>query len=100
MTQNTIKRSAFDKIAAGLNDAIAYAEGNTTRARITTPMDVKAVRQQAKKTQVEFADAYHIPVATLRDWEQGRRHPDAPARAFLAVIAADPLAVEKMLASS
>jgi len=34
----------------------------------------------------------------LRDWEQGRRQPDAPARAWLTVIAADPQAVERMLA--
>jgi putative transcriptional regulator len=97
--RNRMTKSAFDKIAAGLEDAIAYAQGDATRGRIASPVDVKAVRLQAKKTQAQFADAYRIPVATLRDWEQGRRQPDAPARALLAVIAADPLAVERMLAS-
>ena len=92
-------KSAFDKIAAGLEDAIAYTQGDATRGRIASPVDVKAVRLQAKKTQAQFADAYRIPVATLRDWEQGRRQPDAPARALLTVIAADPQAVERMLAS-
>jgi putative transcriptional regulator len=90
---------AFDKIAAGLEDAIAYVQGDASRARLAEPVDVRAVRSLAKKTQVEFADAYRIPVATLRDWEQGRRQPDAPARALLAVIAADPAAVERMLAA-
>ncbi|WP_353218090.1 helix-turn-helix domain-containing protein [Sandarakinorhabdus sp.] len=92
-------KTAFDKIAAGLKDAIAYAAGDASRGRIALPLDVKAVRLAANKTQTQFASAYHIPVATLRDWEQGRRQPDAPARALLTVIAADPLAVEKMLAS-
>lgn len=91
-------KTAFDKIAAGLDDAIAYATGDASRGRIASPVDVKAVRLLANKTQTQFASAYHIPVATLRDWEQGRRQPDAPARALLTLIAADPLAVEKMLA--
>jgi len=93
-------KSAFNKIAAGLEDAIAYQQGDTSRARAASPMDVKAVRSLANKTQAEFANAYRIPVATLRDWEQGRRQPDAPARALLAVIAADPVAVERMLAAN
>lgn len=92
-------KSTFDKIAAGLNDAIAFAGGDASRARVASPLDVKAVRLRANKTQAQFASAYHIPVATLRDWEQGRRQPDAPARALLTVISADPAAVERMLAS-
>lgn len=90
-------KSAFDKIAAGLEDALAYQAGDATRAKEARPVDVKAVRERARKTQAQFAAAYHIPVGTLRDWEQGRRQPDAPARALLSVIAADPVAVERML---
>jgi len=93
-------KSAFDKIAAGLEDAIAYVQGDNTRAHVAVPVDVKAVRKQARKTQAQFAQAYRIPVATLRDWEQGRRQPDAPARALLAVIAADPATVERILAQA
>ena len=93
-------KSAFDKIAAGLEDAIAYQAGDTARAREARPVDVRAVRERAQKTQAQFAAAYHIPVGTLRDWEQGRRQPDAPARALLSVIAVDPVAVEKMLAGN
>ncbi len=93
-------RNAFDKIAAGLDDAIAYQAGDMSRARDAHPVDVRAVRERAHKTQAQFAAAYHIPVSTLRDWEQGRRYPDAPARALLSVIAVDPIAVERMLAAS
>lgn len=93
-------KHAFDKIAAGLEDAIAYAQGDAARAHVAAPVDIKAIRQHAKKTQAQFAQAYRIPVATLRDWEQGRRQPDAPARALLAVIAADPATVERILAQA
>jgi transcriptional regulator with XRE-family HTH domain len=42
-------------------------------------------------TQQEFADRYRIPIGTLRDWEQGRTEPDQAARAYLNVIARDPV---------
>jgi putative transcriptional regulator len=48
-------------------------------------------------TQEEFAGRYHIPIGTLRDWEQGRSEPDQPARAYLAVIAHDPEGVRRAL---
>jgi len=47
----------------------------------------------------EFAARYHIPIGTLRDWEQGRCEPDQPARAYLAVIAHDPEGVKRALAN-
>jgi putative transcriptional regulator len=49
-------------------------------------------------TQEEFAARYHIPLGTLRDWEQGRCEPDQPARAYLTVIAHDPEGVTRALA--
>lgn len=90
-------KSAFDKIAAGLTDAIAYAEGDTSRGRVAAPLDVRAIRKATGKTQDAFADAYHLPVGTVRDWEQQRRTPDAPARALLAAIQADPATMERLL---
>ncbi len=93
-------KSAFDKIAAGLNDAVAYVAGDTTRGQAHVPIDVKAVRGATRKTQADFARTYRLPVATVRDWEQNRRQPDAPARAYLSMIQADPTAVEKLLAKA
>jgi putative transcriptional regulator len=58
---------------------------------------VKTLRRALHLTQEEFADRYHIPLGTLRDWEQGRSEPDQPARAYLKVIARDPKAVERAL---
>lgn len=57
----------------------------------------KRLRDRLGLTQEEFAARYRIPVGTLRDWEQGRKRPDAPARAYLAVIDRDPHAVANLL---
>jgi putative transcriptional regulator len=54
---------------------------------------VKTLRRALGMTQEEFAKRYHIPLGTLRDWEQGRSEPDQPARAYLKAIAGDPAAV-------
>jgi len=58
---------------------------------------VKALRQRLSMTQVEFADAYSIPVGTLRDWEQRRSTPDAPAQALLRAIERDPETMRRLL---
>ena len=48
-------------------------------------------------TREGFASRYQIPVGTLRDWEQGHAEPDAPARAYLKLIASDPTGVAEKL---
>jgi putative transcriptional regulator len=57
----------------------------------------KTLRRALGLTQEEFAARYHIPIGTLRDWEQGRSEPDQPARAYLHVIARDPEGVRRAL---
>ena len=59
--------------------------------------NVKMLRESLGLTQEAFAAVYRIPVGTLRDWEQARKRPDAPARAFLTVIARNPEAVAQLL---
>src|ERR1700676_3169534 len=51
---------------------------------------IKTLRRALGLTQEEFAGRYHIPLGTLRDWEQGRTEPDQPARSYLKVIAGNP----------
>jgi putative transcriptional regulator len=58
---------------------------------------VKTLRRALGLTQEEFAARYHIPLGTLRDWEQGRSEPDQPARAYLTAIAGDPEGVHRAL---
>lgn len=58
---------------------------------------IKGLRRALALTQEEFATRYHIPLGTLRDWEQGRREPDQATRAYLKVIAHDPEGVRRTL---
>lgn len=95
-----MSKEAFDKIAAGLEDALAYAQGDTSRARVAEPLDVKAIRAKTKKSQEAFAATYRLPIGTVRDWEQNRRQPDAPARVLLTMIQAEPETVERILTTS
>ena len=92
---------AFEMIKAGMDDAIAYAQGDLSRGRVANPqIDVRAIRAKTGKTREAFASAYRLPLGTVRDWEQQKRRPDAPARALLKVIEADPERVERFLAEA
>jgi putative transcriptional regulator len=86
-------KRAFDKIAAGLDDAIGYAEGDPSRGREAKPVDVKAIRTAMKLTQDEFARKYRLPLGTVRDWEQRRTQPDSGSRIYLRMIEAEPARV-------
>ena len=55
------------------------------------------LRRAFKLTQEQFAEQFGIPIGTLRDWEQRRKEPDAAARAYLRVIAAEPDMVRRVL---
>jgi putative transcriptional regulator len=61
---------------------------------------VKLLRQRLGMTQAEFAEAFHLPITTLRDWEQRRSTPDAPARALLLAIERDPEAMRRLLSEA
>ena len=60
-------------------------------------MDVKAIRQRLGKSQAAFARMIGVSVATLQNWEQGRRQPEGPARMLLRVIDREPEAVRRAL---
>jgi putative transcriptional regulator len=65
--------------------------------RVEEAPDVAALRRRLRLSQGAFATLFGIPLATVKDWEQGRRTPDAPARAYLRVIAQNPRAVRNAL---
>ncbi len=90
MTEEEIEQAAAaDPDARPMN-----AEELRTARRVPR---VKALRRALGITQQEFAARYHIPLGTLRDWEQGRTAPDQAARAYLTVIARDPEGVLRAL---
>jgi putative transcriptional regulator len=87
---------------AGLEDALAYARGDPSRGvahEIEVPgVDVRAVRTRLGLSQPKFAAMFRVSVATVRNWEQGRRRPEGPARVLLTVIEREPDAVRRALA--
>jgi putative transcriptional regulator len=85
----------IEAAAAADPDARPFTPEELAKAR-RVPR-VKTLRRALGLTQEEFAARYHIPVGTLRDWEQGRAEPDQPARAYLTVIARDPEGVLRAL---
>lgn len=97
------ERSAISKIAAGLEDAIAIAEGRlppeTYAIHVPDTVDVRGIRRRMSLTQTEFARRYGFSAAAVREWEQQRRRPEAAARVLLTVIDREPEAVERALRS-
>jgi putative transcriptional regulator len=94
-----MKKAAFDELAASIRQAGAIRRGKLRPGRVTEfpPVDVKAVRRRLAKSQAEFARMIGVSVATLQNWEQGRRRPHGPARALLKVAADNPKAVAEAL---
>lgn len=86
--------------AAAMADPDAQPLTPEQEARARPTPRAKIIRRALGLTQEEFSARYHIPLGTLRDWEQGRAQPDQPNRAYLKVIAADPEGVRKSLQKS
>ena len=85
-------------VAAALSDPDAQPMTEEQLARMRRVSRVKVIRERLGLTQAEFARAYRLPITTLRDWEQRRSTPDAPARALLIAIERDPEALRRLLA--
>lgn len=86
-------------LIASITEAAAHARGEETGARehVIDMPDVRAIREALGLSQQAFASALRIPLATLKGWEQGRRHPDATASAYLSIIARMPDAAREAL---
>ncbi len=94
-----MKTTFGQDLIAAMEEAAAHATGKGTVARthIVNVPDVRAIREQLGLSQTAFANAYRIPLATLKGWEQGRRQPDATAAAYLSVIAQLPSEARRAL---
>src|SRR3979409_1196162 len=75
--------------AAALSDPDAQPLTPEQLAKMRRVSRVKVLRQLLRSAQMQFADAFPLPITTLRDWEQHRSTPDAPARALLLAIERD-----------
>lgn len=87
-----------------LEQARKWFEGDDSkvvvhRFSVTVP-DIAKLRRRLKLTQDAFAGKIGVPVATLRNWEQGRRYPTGPARVLLNALEREPKAVMAAIAAS
>ena len=94
-----MREDDFSELVASIKEAGDIKRSSRTPSRVFEfgAVDIKAVRQRLQRSQSEFALMIGVSVATLRNWEQGRRRPEGPARALLKVAAEDPEAVERAL---
>src|SRR5258708_36021453 len=96
---------AFDAISdeerhqAALSDPDCPPATKAQLARVRRIPTVRALRKKLNMTQEQFAARFHLPLGTVRDWEQGAHRPDKAAQVLLTVIAKDPDAVARALKS-
>ena len=98
-------KKAFDAMSekrrhrAALSDADCPPATEVQIGRARHVLTVRALRKKLQLTQEEFATRFHLPLGTVRDWEQGAHRPDRAAQVLLTVIAKDPDAVARALES-
>lgn len=85
---STIFDSLFESVQQ--MDDIVKGDAKPSREFTVTPVRVQQIRHQTGLSQERFASLIDVRVATLRNWEQGRREPTGPARALLKAIHTDP----------
>ncbi len=94
-----MKQEAFEQLVQSLHEAGRIRRGSARASRSSrfAPADVKAIRNRLRKSQAEFSLMIGVSVATLRNWEQGRRTPQGPTLALLRVVSAAPRTVTRAL---
>jgi putative transcriptional regulator len=98
-TEKAMSKAA-DRIVQGLREAAAHARGEQVpglKLHVPRKVDVSAIRRRTGLSQAAFSRRIGVSTGTLRNWEQGRRSPDGPARVLLAMLARNPRIVEEML---
>ena len=95
------RRDIGKEIIEGLEEMKAWRLGRTklrtTTVELPRAVEVPAIRKELGLSQEQFAALMGVSIATLRNWEQGRREPHGPARSLLLVASREPAAVLKAL---
>ena len=87
-----MKDELFKELVVSVREGGAILRGETTPLRkfVVDKTDVKRIRVNYRLSQGQFAALLGISVATLQNWEQGRRLPRGAARVLLQVAAKHP----------
>ncbi len=87
-----MKKELFEELLASVKQGGAIMKGTMKPLRTFEfpESEVRKIREQYGLSQDKFATLMGISVATLRNWEQGRRRPEGPARVLLRVAATHP----------
>jgi len=87
-----VKEELFEELFASVREGGAILRGETAPSRkfVVDKTDVKRIRANYRLSQGQFAALLGISVATLQNWEQGRRVPKGAARVLLQVAAKHP----------
>ena len=94
-----MEKHDFDKLVRSIKEMKQIRAGKLKPAKVTKfdSISIKAIRQKLHQSQSEFAFMIGVSPSTLRNWEQGVRRPEGPARALLTVAQKDPKAVYQAL---
>ena len=98
-----MNKKDFDGLMRGLHEARSFAKGKPTagaKVHLRRRVDVSAIRARTGLSQEAFARRIGVSVGTLRNWEQGRRSPDGPAKVLLSLLERDPGIVERTLSKA
>lgn len=90
----------FDQLIASLGEVLALTDDGQSigdRLQIPYAIDAASIRNKTGLSQAAFARRIGVPVGTIRNWEQGRRSPQGPARILLALLDRNPRIVEEIL---
>jgi len=90
-----MKEESFKELLESVKQggAIIRGEMNPSRVFEFDKINVQSIRKKYGLSQDKFAKLLGISISTLRNWEQGRRKPDGPARILLLVAAKHPEAI-------
>ncbi|QHG63534.1 NadS family protein [Pseudomonas putida] len=90
----------FEELMESVQQMDEIVQGKRLPSRVIEidAVQVRSIRKSTGLSQVRFAEMIDVQVATLRNWEQGRREPTGPAKALLRAIRNDPDHVLRALA--
>lgn len=98
------KPAVGEALIESFSEAVAWARGETQlpvqEYQPPKRVEIEPIRKRLGLTQASFARVFGLNVATVRDWEQGRRTPEGPARTLLAIIARHPEIVHEVLSAA